>query len=250
MKVSVVRRIDDRGFYIEDTYHYVAETLDEAKQLGYPIVKKTVPNETPPTIEEPEKLKELKQFRESLESLPSSSVRNAKLAEIDTEIQAIEENLDRLRKESTTIEIEEFIVPPMPPNLIEVEVPQDSGFWHPRWDGSKWVEGLTPEEIQAKLDAAPKFPNWEGFVGDLLGSDIDEILSTSADQRSVYRLDLTLNRRPNINIDELVLFWNRAVLALPKPLTKTQIKKVAEILEKHHIPFKLADDGTVQHHES
>jgi hypothetical protein len=35
---------------------------------------------------------------------------------------------------------------PLPPYLIATPVPE--GLYKPRWDGNKWVEGLTPEEIE------------------------------------------------------------------------------------------------------
>jgi hypothetical protein len=35
---------------------------------------------------------------------------------------------------------------PVSPDLIEIPVPE--GFYKPRWDGTQWVEGLTPEEIE------------------------------------------------------------------------------------------------------
>ncbi len=41
------------------------------------------------------------------------------------------------------------------PAYIETPVPGDAGFWWPRWDGEAWVEGLTAEEIAARVAAAP-----------------------------------------------------------------------------------------------
>ncbi len=41
--------------------------------------------------------------------------------------------------------IEQGGVMKLDPRYIDVPVP--SGFFHPRWDGKKWVEGLTQEEI-------------------------------------------------------------------------------------------------------
>ena len=41
------------------------------------------------------------------------------------------------------------------PAYISTPVPPDAGFYHPRWDGEKWVEGLTPEEIAARQVEAP-----------------------------------------------------------------------------------------------
>lgn len=40
------------------------------------------------------------------------------------------------------------------PVYINIPVPSNAGFYCPRWDGEKWVEGRTPEEIAAILAAA------------------------------------------------------------------------------------------------
>lgn len=34
-----------------------------------------------------------------------------------------------------------------------IETPCPSGFYHPKWNGEEWVEGLTEEEIQAIKDS-------------------------------------------------------------------------------------------------
>lgn len=41
------------------------------------------------------------------------------------------------------------------PAYIETPVPPDAGFYHPRWDGAAWTEGLTPEEIAERQATAP-----------------------------------------------------------------------------------------------
>jgi hypothetical protein len=38
-------------------------------------------------------------------------------------------------------------------DLIDVPVPE--GFYHPKWDGNQWVEGLSEEEID-QIKNAPK----------------------------------------------------------------------------------------------
>jgi len=35
-----------------------------------------------------------------------------------------------------------------------IEIPCPSGFYHPRWNGEEWVEGLTAEKIQELKDSA------------------------------------------------------------------------------------------------
>lgn len=32
---------------------------------------------------------------------------------------------------------------------LTIETPCPSGFYHPKWDGDKWIEGLTQEEIDS-----------------------------------------------------------------------------------------------------
>lgn len=44
--------------------------------------------------------------------------------------------------EDVILENEEII----PDDCVETECPQ--GFYKPRWDGAKWIEGLTQEEIE------------------------------------------------------------------------------------------------------
>jgi hypothetical protein len=45
---------------------------------------------------------------------------------------------------------------PLSDDLIDIEVPE--GFYHPRWNGEAWEEGLTPEEIEA-LQNQPTKPD-------------------------------------------------------------------------------------------
>lgn len=48
-----------------------------------------------------------------------------------------------------------------PIDCIEVECPD--GFYKPRWNGSMWIEGLTPQEIEElkKIDNIPQEPSLE-----------------------------------------------------------------------------------------
>lgn len=40
-------------------------------------------------------------------------------------------------------------------NELTIEAICPAGFYHPKWDGSKWVEGLTQTEIDAIIASAP-----------------------------------------------------------------------------------------------
>ena len=67
------------------------------------------------------------------------------------------------------------------PAYIAEPVPTDAGFYHPRWNGSGWEEGLTPEEIAARQAAAtpPEPPLDERNAADIqylammMGVDLD-----------------------------------------------------------------------------
>ena len=50
--------------------------------------------------------------------------------------------------------IEQEGIMKLDPRYIDVPVP--SGFFHPRWDGKKWVEGLSEEEIKELTKPRPK----------------------------------------------------------------------------------------------
>ena len=64
---------------------------------------------------------------------------------------------------------------------IAEPVPPDAGFYHPRWDGGKWVEGLTPEEIAARqaAETAP-VPTPEERLAALEGAMLEMILGGGA----------------------------------------------------------------------
>lgn len=42
------------------------------------------------------------------------------------------------------------------PDSRYIDVPVPNGFFHPRWDGEKWVEGLSEEEIKELTKPQPK----------------------------------------------------------------------------------------------
>jgi hypothetical protein len=52
-------------------------------------------------------------------------------------------------------------------NAFTIETPCPSGFYHPKWDDSQWVEGLTAEEISALIGATPE-PTTDEIVADLV----------------------------------------------------------------------------------
>ena len=55
--------------------------------------------------------------------------------------------------------IEQEGIMKLDPRYIDVPVP--GGFFHPRWDGKKWVEGLSEEEIAERTKPVPQEPTLE-----------------------------------------------------------------------------------------
>ena len=56
-----------------------------------------------------------------------------------------------------------------------------SGFYWPKYDGAKWVEGLTQAEIDAiKVNGQPIMPNLDQRV-EAVETDVDHIVNALAD---------------------------------------------------------------------
>ena len=64
---------------------------------------------------------------------------------------------DVILEEQPMIEQNEELIPD--PLYITETVPQ--GFYHPKWDGTEWVEGLSKEEIAELTKPALQEPNLE-----------------------------------------------------------------------------------------
>lgn len=58
-----------------------------------------------------------------------------------------------------------------------IETPCPGGSYHPKWNGTEWVEGLTQEEIQAIKDSAlPTEPTLEERLQALEVIELERIL--------------------------------------------------------------------------
>lgn len=58
-----------------------------------------------------------------------------------------------------------------------IETPCPSGFYHPKWNGTEWVEGLTQDEIQAIKDSVlPTEPSLEERIQALEAMELERIL--------------------------------------------------------------------------
>ena len=50
---------------------------------------------------------------------------------------------------------------------LTIETPCPNGFYHPKWDGEKWVEGKTQAEIDAIKADIPAEPTPEERIADM-----------------------------------------------------------------------------------
>ena len=59
-----------------------------------------------------------------------------------------------------------------------IETPCPSGFYHPKWDGTKWVEGLTQAEIDAIKASVVVEPTAEERIAQLeaINADLIQVL--------------------------------------------------------------------------
>lgn len=60
---------------------------------------------------------------------------------------------------------------------VALDVEPAQGFYHPKWNGTEWVEGLTQEEIQAIKDSTlPTEPTLEERLQALEVMELERIL--------------------------------------------------------------------------
>lgn len=241
MLIKKVARIDlETGLWKEDVILEIAENLEDAKLLGYPIAKETRRKETPEYLEEPQDLKDLKAQKASLEAMPPNNITRDAIDATELQILTLQTQIEEARSKPQFEEIETYQVPPLPQDLIEKEIPQDSGFHHPKWDGFNWIEGLTAEEIAAKN---PPLPNWNEFLKDLYATDLDEALAQTSATHWFPRLELAIR---NQDAELVVTCWNRCNEGLSEPLNAGLLKTGRSLLTKHSIPLKILKGGAIE----
>ncbi|XHX80929.1 MAG: hypothetical protein RBJ76_13645 [Stenomitos frigidus ULC029] len=128
---------------------------------------------------------------------------------------------------------------PVPADEVTVSVP--GGFWHPKWDGSKWVEGLSNAEIAARK---PKVPSYETFIMALSNnaSPMKALLKTTTDQLALMAVITELhNPEPRFNI--LKVHWDNVIEGLPEPLTAAQKAGFAGLAASANLNMSLDETG-------
>lgn len=130
------------------------------------------------------------------------------------------------------------------PYLVEMPLPQDVPWYRPRWDGNRWIESLTAEQIAA---LNPPHPDWQGFFDAWVASSIDEKLIETNDQTAWAQLLLLLGRLPNVAIEQAVTTWNRCIAGLSNPLTDEDLTEIANLIQKNHLPLMVDAVGAISY---
>lgn len=225
MLIKKLNRIDENGFYLEDAIAEIPETVEEAKKLGFPVIKRRIPNENPIEIEEPERLGQLRSELEGLRSLPQGEFTNAAIAKLEDEIQIILDAIEQAREDNDFIEIEEFQIPPTPSDLIEELIPQHLGLHRPKWNGSKWIEGLSKKELQERNK---KSPDWDNLQNSLRSTDLfAKAMGTS--NTNAWALLLTTLAVVR-NWDDLKFAIAGVRVGLPEDFTESELQRINQIL--------------------
>lgn len=239
MRLKKVHLIDSDGFYKEDEIIEIPDTLEEAKLLKYPIVKRLEPNPSP-QLEEPESLKGLRSQLSQLKSLPQSEIIESAIASTQLELDLAIAQFEKVKTDNQFVEVEEFQIPPLASNQIETEL--TGSFYRAKWDGFKWSESMTAEEIEAKY---PRLPDWSGFVQGWIASDLDDLLMTTAKPAWLTRFLLAIDKAPNVDIDTFATAFNHCVSGLTEAPTAEQKTELRSLFEKNLIPLKVKADGTI-----
>lgn len=241
MIIKKIHTIDRSGYYQGDEILEIPETLVEARSIGYPIVIRQEPID-PEFVPEPEGLQLNRDRIRALNSFPSPGPEILQeKARINLEIDRFEREWEDLKRLSTFREIEEFNVMPLNDRQIETEIP--SGLYKPMWDGFKWIEGMPIAEIEA-INQSPI--GWDAFVLQFIQSDLDETIAASSNQVWVTRLQIALDKRPNVEVEWSCLCWNKAVEGMPSPFSDDQVELARSIVAENRIPLHVNDDGTIE----
>lgn len=141
--------------------------------------------------------------------------------------------------------------PPDDPNLIATDIPQDAGFFLPRWDRAAkvWKEGLTVAEITAR-QSRPS-PNWDAFFVAAIASPAYAriaLQSSLMKQRTVTRLEILLGKRPTSPTQYQLLkkLWDDAVNGAVPALTAAEVAELNQVASQNFMPFSIAADGTMR----
>jgi hypothetical protein len=130
------------------------------------------------------------------------------------------------------------------PYYVDV-LPEVDRVWHrPRWDGIKWVEGATAEEIAG---ASLVYPDWMGFIAGYIESDLDDLLLETSDKKALAKLNRALPMIEQAVIQPMLISaWNDCLTGLAEPLDAKNLKALKGLVKAYNIPFAVAADGQLR----
>lgn len=62
----------------------------------------------------------------------------------------------------------------LPPNIVTIPVPD--GLFHPKWDGEKWIEGLSQDELEKIMNAPRPVDPYEAIGDQLVNLELENCL--------------------------------------------------------------------------
>ena len=126
----------------------------------------------------------------------------------------------------------------LPADIVTKNIP--GGLYLPRWDGTQWTEGLTTNEIKARL---PKeSPDWEQLAEDLRGTILFTKAYGAAEQSVAVQLALTFFNSTitaSRSLKDLQFFTQDLVNKLGKTLTAEDIESLNKILESNNFEITI-----------
>lgn len=224
MQHKILHRINQDRFYVEDAIFYIPENVEEARLVGYPIVREQVPIADSGSIPEPEELQQMRSRLETLEAIPGE----------DRTVQfAIAELRDRIEKASAQFEQdklsqlfeirESFQIPPIPSDCIES--PLTGSFFKAKWTGSKWTEGLSKKEIE---EMSKPIADWNKLQESLRGTDLfaKAMGTVNTNAWALLLTTLAVVR----NWDDLKFAIAGVRVGLPEDFSESELQRINQIL--------------------
>lgn len=113
------------------------------------------------------------------------------------------------------------------------------------WDGDAPAPTLPQLETawQTYLASNPGPPDWESFCDWFAGSQYDQAIAATSDQRSLIRLEIEFGKRSSGTLEpaRLAEYWNGAIASVS--LSETAIAEINSKAESFRLPVRLDAAG-------
>lgn len=108
------------------------------------------------------------------------------------------------------------------------------------------------ESTHGQLDLSDRPPtptpppsDWEAFYTSFESSPIDLKIQSSSDRVAVLRLSIEFGKRPNLSLERLKIYWNRAIGGLSSPLNKDEIQVLRDWISTTNLPIEIISSGLI-----